>query len=106
MLAAIPDQTLLDLQQGDVRRAPDQPHEVVVMGFDAARAAIASQQPRRQFSRRFELLDPAHGARDADFETLCRRIARQPAETTASTTRLRRSSESAMPAASLPRRES
>jgi len=42
MLAAIPDQTLLDLQQGDVRRAPDQPHEVVVMGFDAARAAIAS----------------------------------------------------------------
>ncbi len=43
------------------------------------RAAIASQQPRRQFSRRFELLDPAHGARDADFETLCRRIARQPA---------------------------
>ena len=106
MLAAIPDQTLLDLQQGDVRRAPDQPHEVVVMGFDAARAAIASQQPRRQFSRRFELLDPAHGARDADFERFAAELRDSPPETTASTTRLRKSSESAMPAASLPRRES
>ena len=42
MLAAVVDQALLDLEHRDVRPATDQAHEIVVMGFDAAGAAIAA----------------------------------------------------------------
>ena len=54
MLTAIPDQSLLDFEQRDVRRATDQAHEVGVMGFDAAGATIASAGFGRNFSRRLE----------------------------------------------------
>jgi hypothetical protein len=36
--AAVLDQALLNLEHGDVRRAADQAHEVIVMGFDPAGA--------------------------------------------------------------------
>ena len=54
------------------------------------------------------LLEPplAHRACDAHTETPAAALRDAPPKTTASTTRLRRSSESAIPAASFPRRES
>src|SRR5271165_3868039 len=77
-LAAVPDQTLLDLEHDDVRRSADQAHEVVVMSFDASGAAIAARRPGRDVSRRLELLDPTHRASDADPEQLGGGIAREP----------------------------
>jgi hypothetical protein len=47
VLAAILDQALMDLEEVDVWRAPAQPHEVVTMGFDPSRAAIAAASPWR-----------------------------------------------------------
>jgi len=76
--AAVLDQALLDLEHRDVRRAADQPHEVIVMGFDPPGAAIAARGLGRNLPRRLELLHPPHRARDADLEKLGRRVARQP----------------------------
>jgi len=64
--------------RADKRAAADQAHEVIVMGFDAAGAAIAAGGLGRNVSCRLALLDPAHRAGDADLEELRRRIARQP----------------------------
>ena len=77
MLTAIPDQSLLDFEQRDVRRATDQAHEVGVMSFNAAGATIASARFGRYLSRRLELLDPANLACDADLEMPRGHVARQ-----------------------------
>ena len=68
----------MDLEHGNVRRAADQAHEVIVMGFDPPGAAIAARGLGRNLPRRLELLHPAHRARDADLEKPGRRVARQP----------------------------
>jgi hypothetical protein len=79
-LAAIADQLFLYLEQRDVRPAPDQAQEIVAMRLDPARAPVAAGRRRRNLARGIEPLHPAHGARDAHFETRGRLIARQPAQ--------------------------
>jgi hypothetical protein len=105
-LAAVLDQALSELDHGDVRRAADQAHEVIVMGFDPPGSAIAarglgeiSHDVSNCFTQRTALAmlilkSLAAASRDSSSST------------TAPTTRLRRSSESAIPAASFSRRES
>ena len=46
MLAAIGDQPLLYLEQREVRAAPDQAQEIVVMRLDPAGAAVAARRRR------------------------------------------------------------
>ena len=101
MLAAIPDQSLLDFEQRDVRRATDQAHEVRVMGFNAAGATVASAGFGRNLACRLELLLTQRTALAMlILNSLAAALRDSPSSTTASTTRLRRSSESAIPAAS------
>ena len=79
-LAAIGDQPLLDLEQREVRAAPDQAQEIVAMRLDPAGAAVAAGRRRGNFARGLEPLHPAHCARYAYFETRGRLIARQSAQ--------------------------
>ena len=79
-LAAIGDQPLLDLEQREVRAAPDQAQEIVAMRLDPAGAAVAAGRRRGNFARGLEPLHPAHCARYAHFETRGRLIARQSAQ--------------------------
>src|SRR5208337_1053057 len=57
-LVAIGDQPLPDLEQRDVRRAPDQAQEIVAMRLDPARAAVAARRRRRNLARGCEPLHP------------------------------------------------
>lgn len=79
-LATIGDQPLLDLEQREVRAAPDQAQEIIVMRLDPAGAAVAPRRRRRNLARGLEPLHPAHRARYAYFEMRGRPIARQPAQ--------------------------
>ncbi len=79
-LAAIGDQPLLDLEQRDIRRAPDQAQEIVPVRLDPAGAAVAARWRRRNLARGCEPHHPAHRARYAHFEMCGRLIARQPAQ--------------------------
>src|SRR5438270_4251964 len=49
-LATIGDQPLLYLEQREVRAAPDQAQQIVVMRLDPARAAVAAGRRRRNFA--------------------------------------------------------
>src|SRR5271166_4247327 len=48
--AAIGDQPLLDLEQREVRAAPDQAQKIVVMRLDPAGAAVAAGRRRRNLA--------------------------------------------------------
>ena len=80
MLAAIGDQPLLDLEQREVRAAPNQAQKIVAMRLDPAGAAVAPARRRRNLARGCEPLHPTHRARYAHFEMRGRLIARQPAQ--------------------------
>src|SRR5271170_3475142 len=74
-LAAIGDQPLLDLQQRHIRLATNEPQQIIAMRLDAAGAAVPARWSRGNLARRSEALQPAHGAGDADPESLGRRVA-------------------------------
>jgi len=69
------------------------------MGLYSTGTTVSPRRSRRDLALGFEARHPAHGAGDADPKSLgCD----MPPSTTAPTTRSRRSSESAIPAASFP----
>ena len=100
MLAAIADQPLLNFQQRDVGLTTNETQQISPVRFDPVRPPIPARRRRRDFAGSMETTDPAYRAGYTDPETLGRRVARHAPSITASTTRLRSSSESAILTAS------
>jgi hypothetical protein len=90
--------------QRHVRLSANEAEQIIAMGLDSTGTAIPAPGSWGNLALGFEARHLAHRAGDADPETLGRRVARHAARTTAPTTRSRRSSESAIPAASFARR--
>jgi len=75
-LAALGDQPLAQLRQGDVWHGFDRLHEEVGLRFDPPRPPVAAARLRRRPAGPQILVHPAHRARDADAEPPRRRVAR------------------------------
>ena len=101
MFAASGDQPSLDFQQRDIGLTANEPEQIIAMRLDPARPLIPARRRRRNLARGVETTNPAYGAGYTHPKTRLAAALRDiPPSTTASTTRLRRSSESAILAAS------
>ena len=106
MFAAIGDQPFLDFQQRDIGLTANESEQIIAMRFDPVRPLIPARRRRRNLAGGVETTNPAYGAGYLTPKRLAAALRDIPPSTTASTTRLRRSSESAILAASFARRAS
>jgi hypothetical protein len=107
MFAAIGVQPSLDFQQRDIGLTANEAEQIVAMRFDPVRPLIPARRRRRNLAGGVETTNPARTALAIlTPKRLAAALRDIPPSTTASTTRLRRSSESAIPRRLLARRAS
>ena len=75
----IGDQLVAYFGERDVGFAPNEAQKIIGMGFDPAGTTIPSHRIRRDLAFGVKARHPAHGAGDADPETLGRLVARKAA---------------------------
>ena len=104
--AAFFNRAFLDLQKRDVWRAADHAQKIAALRLDPPRTAAASRRLARNLPRGLMALPQRTALGSAHLKRLAAALRGSPPSMAASATRLRRSLERAIPAASLPRRES
>src|SRR5579871_2221217 len=100
MFAASGDQPSLDFQQRDIGLTANEPEQIIAMRLDPARPLIPARRRRRNLARGVERQTQRTALAILTPKRLAAALRDIPPSTTASTTRLRRSSESAILAAS------